>query len=66
MDLYSENAVRNTMEAFRSTAGIVCRKRDPYYELTFEKCRADELLTMKEFGNFALAETIRDKGEIYD
>lgn len=66
MDLYSERAVQNTIDAFREIAAVVCQKKAPYYELTFEKCRADVQLTIKEFGNFVLAETIRDKGEIYD
>lgn len=66
MELYSEKAVRNTMEAFGNMAGIVCQKKASYYELTFEKCWADEQRTMREFGNFALAEMIKDKGEIYD
>ena len=66
MDLYSERAVNNSIQAFGEIAQIVCQKKSPYYELTFEKCRADVQLTIKEFGNFVLAETIRDKGEIYD
>ena len=66
MDLYSERAVQNTIDAFGDIARIVCQKKVPYYELTFEKCRADEKLTMKEFGNFALAETIKGRREIYD
>lgn len=66
MDLYSERAVQNTIDAFREIAAVVCQKKAPYYELTFEKCRADEALTMKEFGNFVLAETIKGRREIYD
>lgn len=66
MDLYSENAIQNTIDAFRNIAEIVCQKRAPYYELTFEKCRANTERTMKEFGNFALAETIKSRREIYD
>ena len=66
MDLYSERAVNNSIQAFGEIAQIVCLKMATYYELTFEKCRADVQLTIKEFGNFVLAETIRDKGEIYD
>ena len=66
MDLYSERAVNNSIQAFGEIAQIVCQKKAPYYELTFEKCWADEQRTMREFGNFALAEMIKDKGEIYD
>lgn len=66
MDLYSERAVQNTIDAFSDIARIIWQKKAPYYELTFEKCRADEELTMKEFGNFVLAETIKGRREIYD
>lgn len=64
--VYTDRAIQSAIQAFASIAQISCRDQEAYYELIFQRCQAQTAVTMQEFGNYVLVESIKDAGGLYD
>lgn len=53
-DIYSESSIRETCEAYKAYASIKIKKKNEYMELTFDKCKYESGITMKEFENYLI------------
>lgn len=53
-DIYSYANIRETCEAYRGFADIKIKEMDSYYELTFDDCKYDPDITIKEFENYLI------------
>lgn len=53
-EIYSENNIRNTCDAYKDFAKITIKRKGTYIELIFNDCRYDQNLTMKEFENYLI------------
>lgn len=53
-DIYSDTNIKKTCNAYRGFADIKIMKKDSYYELTFENCKYDPDITIKEFENYLI------------
>lgn len=65
-EIYKEEAVKKTIQAFASIAVISYTSENGYFVIQFEKCRLDLRKTIDEFENYVLAETIKRTGDLYD
>lgn len=62
-EIYSIQALRQTVAAFSSLAEISVEEVREYYHLIFENCRTDEVILRDEFQNYVLLATIQSMGE---
>lgn len=53
-DIYSYANIMETCEAYREFADIKIEEMDSYYELTFDDCKYDPDITIKEFENYLI------------
>ena len=53
-DIYSYTNIIETCDAYRGFADIKFTKKDSYYELTFDDCKYDSDITIKEFENYLI------------
>lgn len=53
-DIYSESNIRKTCGVYKDYARIKIRSRKQYVELTFDKCKYEPSITMKEFENYLI------------
>lgn len=53
-EIYSEMAIKATCDIYKDFAKIKARRKNAYIELTFNNCRYDSDITMKEFENYLI------------
>lgn len=53
-DVYSEDSVKKTCFVYREYAQIKFKLKNSHIELSFDRCKYDPDLTMKEFENYLI------------
>ncbi len=53
-EIYSEDSIEETCEAYSNLARIRIKKRKECMELIFDRCRYDTDITIKEFENYLI------------
>ena len=53
-DIYSESNIRKTCGVYKDYARIKVKARKQYVELTFDRCKYEPVITMKEFENYLI------------
>lgn len=53
-EIYSDDTIKQTIEAYNAFADITVKFEDEQAEITFCKCKYDELQTINEFENYMI------------
>lgn len=53
-EIYSEKAIKETCDVYKDYAKIKTKRKNSYIELTFNNCRYDPDITMREFENYLI------------
>lgn len=53
-DVYSEDSVKKTCLVYSGYAQIKLKQKNSHIELSFDRCKYDPDLTMKEFENYLI------------
>ncbi|MGN9077150.1 HxsD-like protein [Oliverpabstia intestinalis] len=54
MDIYSVENIKKTCNAYKDFARIKIKRNYNYMELTFDRCKYDTDITIKEFENYLI------------
>lgn len=65
-DIYEKEAIENAIQDFQNIAQIKISECERYWYLDFENCVTEVQVTINEFSNYVLLETIKKVGELYD
>lgn len=53
-EVYRQSKVVEAVQAYKGIAEIDVEEQTEYWQLTFDRCRYDEWLTIKEFENYLI------------
>lgn len=54
MDIYSVDNIKETCNVYKDFARIGIKRSNDYIELTFDRCKYDADITIKEFENYLI------------
>jgi len=59
--IYDNDAIDETVSMYRAFCSVLRTDEDEYYKLQFDGFAQDEIITIREFCNMALMQTIKRK-----